>query len=118
MPMKAPPDPGELVADTLAEIGVNISAGAEGLGITRLGNTRPQRHNVIAGRSDITAERAIRCQTTEATRPQLQSNRASTVPSPSSSIRTWSPGLSQTVLTRLPVSTIWPAIRPRPSAAR
>jgi hypothetical protein len=36
-------------------------------------------------------------------------NSASTVPSPSSSIRTLSPALSQSVLTRLPVSTSCPA---------
>jgi len=45
-------------------------------------------------------------------------NSASTVPSPSSSIRTLSPAFSQSVFTRLPVSTSCPACRPLPSAAR
>jgi addiction module HigA family antidote len=55
MRMKDRPHPGELVSDTLDEIGVTISATAEGLGITR-----QQLHNVIAGRSGITAEMAVR----------------------------------------------------------
>jgi antitoxin HigA-1 len=55
MAMKNPPHPGELLGDTLGELGVSISAAAEGLGVTR-----QQLHNVIAGRSGITAEMAVR----------------------------------------------------------
>ncbi|HEY4774950.1 MAG TPA: HigA family addiction module antitoxin [Xanthobacteraceae bacterium] len=53
--MKNPPHPGELVGDTLVELGVSISAAAKGLGITR-----QQLHNVISGRSGVTAEMAVR----------------------------------------------------------
>lgn len=55
MTMTSPPHPGELLDDTLQEIGVTISAAARGLGITR-----QQLHNVIAGRSGISAEMAVR----------------------------------------------------------
>ena len=55
MPMKTPPHPGELLGDTLDNIGVTISAAAKGLGVTR-----QQLHNVIAGRSGVTAEMAVR----------------------------------------------------------
>ena len=55
MPMKTPPHPGELLGDTLDNIGVTISAAAKGLGVTR-----QQLHNVIAGRSGVTAEMAGR----------------------------------------------------------
>jgi antitoxin HigA-1 len=55
MPMKTPPHPGELLGDTLEDIGVTISAAARGLGVTR-----QQLHNVIAGRSGVTAEMAVR----------------------------------------------------------
>ena len=34
MPMKNPPHPGELIGDTLEELGVSISEAARGLGIT------------------------------------------------------------------------------------
>jgi addiction module HigA family antidote len=53
--MKPPPHPGELLGDTLNDIGVTISAAARGLGVTR-----QQLHNVIAGRSGVTAEMAVR----------------------------------------------------------
>lgn len=53
--MKNPPHPGELLGDPLEEIGISISAAAEGLGLTR-----QQLHNVIAGRSGVTAEMAVR----------------------------------------------------------
>src|SRR3954454_8854909 len=43
--------------------------------------------------------------------PCDQENAASTLPNPRNSILTWSPGVSHTVLTRLPVSTISPARR-------
>ncbi|WP_316224774.1 MULTISPECIES: HigA family addiction module antitoxin [unclassified Bradyrhizobium] len=55
MAMKGPPHPGELLGDTLEEIGVSISAAAKGLGVTR-----QQLHNVIAGRSGVSAEMAVR----------------------------------------------------------
>jgi hypothetical protein len=47
-----------------------------------------------------------------------QAKLASTRPSPSSSMAAWSPAWSHTVLTRLPVRTIWPRCRPRPSVER
>ncbi len=47
--------PGALVADCLAELGFTVAEAAEGLGITR-----QQLHNVIAGRSNVTPEMAIR----------------------------------------------------------
>lgn len=55
MAMKNPPHPGELISDTLAEIKVTVSAAAEALGITR-----QQLHNLIAGRSGITPDMAVR----------------------------------------------------------
>jgi len=53
--MKNPPHPGELIGDTLEELGVSVTAAAKGLGITR-----QQLHNLIAGRSGVTAEMAVR----------------------------------------------------------
>ena len=53
--MKNPPHPGELIGDTLEELGVSISAAAKGLGISR-----QQLHNVIAGSSGITAKMAVK----------------------------------------------------------
>lgn len=53
--MKSPLHPGELLGDTLEQLSLSISAAAEGLGVTR-----QQLHNVIAGRSGITAEMAVR----------------------------------------------------------
>ena len=55
MEMKNPPHPGELIGDNLAELGVSISAAAKALGITR-----QQLHNLIAGRSGITPEMAVK----------------------------------------------------------
>ena len=55
MQMKNPPHPGELIGDNLEELGVSISAAAKGLGITR-----QQLHNLIAGRSGITPEMAVK----------------------------------------------------------
>ena len=55
MQMKNPPHPGELIGDTLDELGVSISAAARGLGITR-----QQLHNLIAGRSGISPEMAAK----------------------------------------------------------
>jgi addiction module HigA family antidote len=55
MDMKNPPHPGQLVGDTLDELEITISEAARGLGITR-----QQLHNVIAGRSGITPEMAVK----------------------------------------------------------
>ena len=55
MRMKNPPHPGELVGDNLDELGVTIKDAAEALGVTR-----QQLHKIIAGRSAITPEMAIR----------------------------------------------------------
>jgi addiction module HigA family antidote len=55
MQMKNPPHPGELIGDSLEELGISISAAAKGLGITR-----QQLHNIIAGRSIVTPEMAFR----------------------------------------------------------
>ncbi len=53
--MKNPPHPGEPIGDSLEELGVSVSAAAKALGITR-----QQLHNLIAGRSGVTAEMALR----------------------------------------------------------
>ena len=53
--MKAPPHPGEIVGDNLAELGVTIKDAAEALGVTR-----QQLHKIIAGRSGISPEMAVR----------------------------------------------------------
>ena len=55
MPMKNPPHPGEMIGDEIEEIGVSISAAAKAIGVTR-----QQLHNLIAGRSGITPEMAVR----------------------------------------------------------
>jgi addiction module HigA family antidote len=55
MEMKNPPHPGEMIGDSLEALGVSISAAAKSLGITR-----QQLHNLIAGRSAITTEMAVR----------------------------------------------------------
>ena len=55
MQMKNPPHPGEMIGDSLDELGVSISGAAKGLGITR-----QQLHNLISGRSGITPEMAVR----------------------------------------------------------
>jgi addiction module HigA family antidote len=53
--MKNPAHPGELIRETLNELGVSISEAARVLGISR-----QQLHNLIAGRSGVTAEMAVR----------------------------------------------------------
>jgi antitoxin HigA-1 len=55
MEMKNPVHPGLLVKECLDELGLSVAAAAKGLGITR-----QQLHNVIAGRSNVTPEMAIR----------------------------------------------------------
>jgi antitoxin HigA-1 len=46
---------GELLGDNLPELGWNVTAAAKGLGISR-----QQLHNIIAGRSAITPELAVK----------------------------------------------------------
>jgi antitoxin HigA-1 len=53
--MRNPPHPGEIVADSLAELGVTIKDPADALGVTR-----QQLHRVISVRSGITPEMAVR----------------------------------------------------------
>jgi addiction module HigA family antidote len=53
--MKNPAHPGELIQETLEELGVSISDAANALGVTR-----QQLHNVVAARSDLTTEMALR----------------------------------------------------------
>src|SRR5271167_4826960 len=55
MEMKNPPHPGELIGDSLEALGMSISGAAKGLGITR-----QQLHKLIAGRSGVTPEMAVR----------------------------------------------------------
>jgi antitoxin HigA-1 len=55
MQMKNPPHPGELLSDSRAELGRSVTAAAKGLGISR-----QQLHNIIAGRSAITPEIAVK----------------------------------------------------------
>lgn len=55
MPMKNPPHPGEMIGDEIEAFGVSISAAAKALGVTR-----QQLHNLIAGRSGIGPEMAVR----------------------------------------------------------
>lgn len=55
MEMKNPPHPGGLIGDTLDELSISVTEAARGLGVTR-----QQLHNVIAGRSAITPEMAVK----------------------------------------------------------
>jgi antitoxin HigA-1 len=55
MAMKNPPHPGEMIGDEIEALGVSISDAAKALGVTR-----QQLHNLIAGRSGITPEMAVR----------------------------------------------------------
>lgn len=55
MEMKNPIHPGLLVTECLNDLGLTVAEAAKGLGITR-----QQLHNVIAGRSGVTPEMAIR----------------------------------------------------------
>jgi antitoxin HigA-1 len=55
MEMKNPVHPGLLVAECLNDLGLSVAEAAKGLGVTR-----QQLHNVIAGRSSVTPEMAIR----------------------------------------------------------
>jgi antitoxin HigA-1 len=53
--MKDPVHPGLLIKECLADLGISVAAAAKGLGVTR-----QQLHNIIAGRSSVTPEMAIR----------------------------------------------------------
>ncbi len=55
MEMKNPVHLGELVKACLDDLGLSVAEAAKGLGVTR-----QQLHNVIAGRSSVTPEMAIR----------------------------------------------------------
>ena len=55
MDMKNPVHPGQLVKACLEDLGLSVAEAAKGLGVTR-----QQLHNVIAGRSSVTPEMAIR----------------------------------------------------------
>ena len=50
-----PVHPGQLVKACLDDLGLSVAEAAKGLGITR-----QQLHNIIAGRSNVTPEMAIR----------------------------------------------------------
>ncbi|OGP51174.1 MAG: addiction module antidote protein, HigA family [Deltaproteobacteria bacterium RBG_13_43_22] len=55
MEMKNPVHPGLLVKECLDDLGLSVAEAAKGLGISR-----QQLHNVIARRSQVTPEMAIR----------------------------------------------------------
>lgn len=55
MEMKSPAHPGQLVKECLKDLGLSVAEAAKGIGITR-----QQLHNIIAGRSHVTPEMAIR----------------------------------------------------------
>jgi len=55
MQMKNPPHPGRIVKDAIEELNLSIVDAAGGLGITR-----QQLHKILAGRSAITPEMAVR----------------------------------------------------------
>jgi addiction module HigA family antidote len=55
MEMKNPAHPGQLVKACLEDLGLSVAEAAKGIGITR-----QQLHNVIAGRSSVTPEMALR----------------------------------------------------------
>lgn len=53
--MKYPPHPGPGIRYELDELGLSVSAGARALGVSR-----QQLHNLLSGKSSITAEMAVR----------------------------------------------------------
>ena len=55
MEMKTPLHPGLVIRESLEDLGMSVSEAAKGLGISR-----QQLHNLIAGRSAIVPEVAIR----------------------------------------------------------
>jgi addiction module HigA family antidote len=55
MEMKNPLHPGLVIRESLEELGISVSQAAKGLGISR-----QQLHNLIAGRSAVGPEVAVR----------------------------------------------------------
>lgn len=55
MDMKNPAHPGQLVKACLEDLGLSVAEAAKGIGISR-----QQLHNVIAERSSVTPEMAVR----------------------------------------------------------
>ena len=55
MDMKNPAHPGQLVKACLEDLGLSVAEAAKGIGISR-----QQLHNVIAERSGVTPEMAVR----------------------------------------------------------
>lgn len=55
MPMKNPAHPGRSIKDDLEELGLTTAEAAAGLGVSR-----QQLHNVMTGKSSITADMALR----------------------------------------------------------
>jgi antitoxin HigA-1 len=55
MRMKNPVHPGELVKANLDELGLSVAVAAKAIGVTR-----QQLHNVIAGKSNVSPEMAVR----------------------------------------------------------
>jgi antitoxin HigA-1 len=55
MPMKNPPHPGEGLRDDIEALGLSVTQAAEGLGVSR-----QHLNNVLAGRTGITPEMALR----------------------------------------------------------
>lgn len=55
MPMKNPPHPGTGLKDDFDELGLSVAEAADALGISR-----SQLHRVVAGKSDISPELALR----------------------------------------------------------
>jgi antitoxin HigA-1 len=53
--MKNPSHPGKMIGDSFEELGISITAAAKALSVSR-----QQLHNVISGRSSITADMACR----------------------------------------------------------
>lgn len=55
MPMKDPPHPGETLRDAIGALGLTVAQAAKGLGVSR-----QHLNNVLAGRTGITPEMALR----------------------------------------------------------
>lgn len=53
--MKNPPHPGLLIRDNIADLGLTVAECGAGLGATR-----QRLHNLINGKSSVSAERALR----------------------------------------------------------
>ena len=55
MPMKKPNHPGDIIRDSLDELGVNVTEGAKALGVTRAALSR-----VLNRKAAVSAEMAVR----------------------------------------------------------